>query len=125
MEEAALRALVYIRMPEGSIDERGFAMLKLIRASRPAAKRVSPARFKEMLREQYLLVGLDEGRAIEALPKLLGEDAAARRAALDTLHQVLAARGMMSDEGRRRLVQVEALFSAPPKKVVKSETAHV
>ena len=125
LEEAALRALVYIRMPEGSIDERGFAMLKLIRASRPAAKRVSPARFKEMLREQYLLVGLDEGRAIAALPKLLGEDAAARRAALDTLHQVLAARGMMSDEGRRRLVRVEALFSAPPKKVVKSETAHV
>ena len=29
VEEAVLRALVYIRLPEGSIDERGFAMLKL------------------------------------------------------------------------------------------------
>ena len=75
LEEAVLRALVYIRLPEGSIDERGFAVLRLIRASRPAAKRMSLARFKEMLREQYLLVRLDEERAVSALPKLLGEDA--------------------------------------------------
>ena len=40
LTEAALRALVYIRLPEGSIDERGFTVLKLIRASRPGAKRI-------------------------------------------------------------------------------------
>ena len=74
LEEAALRALVYIRLPEGSVDERGFTVLKLIRASRPVGKRMSLARFKEMLREQYLLVRLDEERALEALPKLLGAD---------------------------------------------------
>ena len=33
-----MRALIYIRLPEGSSDERGFNMLKLIRASRPAEK---------------------------------------------------------------------------------------
>ena len=79
LEEAVLRALVYIRLPEGSVDERGFAVLRLIRASRPAAKRMSLARFKEMMREQYLLVRLDEERAVSALPKLLGEDAVARK----------------------------------------------
>ena len=41
---------------------------------------MSLARFKEMLREQYLLVRLDEERALRALPKLLGDDAAARKA---------------------------------------------
>ena len=72
LEEAALRALVYIRLPEGSIDERGFAVLKLIRASRPAGKRMSLARFKEMLREQYLLVRLDEERALERSAEAAG-----------------------------------------------------
>ena len=67
-----MRALIYIRLPEGSVDERGFAALKLIRASRPVAKRMSLARFKEMVREQFLLVCLDETRAINALPSPAG-----------------------------------------------------
>ena len=67
-----LRALIYIRLAEGSIDERGFAMLKLIRASRPAAERISLARFKEMLREQYLLVRLDEARALQHAAEVAG-----------------------------------------------------
>ena len=68
LEEAALRALIYIRLADGSIDERGFAVLKQIRASRPAGRRISLARFKEILREQYLLVCLDEERALGAVP---------------------------------------------------------
>ena len=67
-----MRALVYIRLPEGSVDERGFAMLKLIRASRPAAKRIAWHSSRTIVREQYLLVRLDEDRAINALPTLLG-----------------------------------------------------
>ena len=81
LEEAVLRALIYIRLPEGSVDERGFAMLKIIRESRPAAKRMSLSRFREMLREQYLLVRLDEERAIEARAQAArgGDDEHARR----------------------------------------------
>ena len=85
---------------------------------------MSLARFKEMMREQYLLVRLDEERAINALPKLLGADAVGRKAALDVLHRVLAARGGLSDEGRRRLTRVEALFDVQPDKTVKAEAAH-
>jgi pimeloyl-ACP methyl ester carboxylesterase len=124
LEEAALRALVYIRLADGSIDERGFAVLKQIRASRPAAKRISLARFKEILREQYLLVHLDEERALGALPRLLGDDDAARKATLDVLHRVLAARGDLSDEEKRRLTRVEALFGPLPAKAARTETAH-
>jgi pimeloyl-ACP methyl ester carboxylesterase len=123
-EEAVLRALVYIRLPEGSVDERGFTVLKVIRASRPANKRMNLARFKEMLREQYLLVCLDEERAIKALPKLLGSDDIARKASLDVLHRVLSARADMSDEGRSRLAQIEALFGVRADKVSKPESAH-
>jgi hypothetical protein len=122
--EAALRALIYIRLPDGSIDERGFSVLRLIRASRPDDKRISMVRLKEMVREQYLLVCLDEQRAIGALPKLLGGDANARKSTLDLLHRVLAAREDMSDEGKRRLARVEALFSLKPEKTVSAEAAH-
>ena len=124
LEEAAVRALVYIRLPEGSVDERGFTVLKLIRASRPVGKRMSLARFKEILREQYLIVRLDEERALEALPKLLGADDAGRKAALDVLRRVLDARGSMSDEGKRRLAKVEALFGGRTGKAVNAEAAH-
>jgi pimeloyl-ACP methyl ester carboxylesterase len=122
--EAGLRALIYIRLPDGSVDERGFSVLKLIRASRPANNRISMARFKEMVREQYLLVYFDEERAIAALPKLLGADTNARKSTLDLLHRVLAAREDMSDEGKRRLARVEALFSLKPEKTVSAEVAH-
>ncbi len=76
------------------------------------------------MREQYLLVRLDEERAIAALPKLLGADANERKATLDVLHRVLAARGDMSDEGKRRLARVEALFDVKPEKARKAEAAH-
>jgi hypothetical protein len=124
IEEAVLRALVYIRLPEGSVDERGYAVLKLIRESRPASRRVSLARFKEMLREQFLLVCLDEERAINTLPALLGADAGERKAAVDVLRRILEARGALSDEGKRRLARIEAVFGAKPVKSPAPEPAH-
>jgi pimeloyl-ACP methyl ester carboxylesterase len=124
VQDAAIRALVYIRLPEHSIDERGFSALKLIRASRPLNQQMSLAQFKEMLRQQYLLVCLDEERAIATLPKLLDGDPTQRKAALDALRQVTSARGDMSDEGRRRLKRVETLFEVETTKRSKTEAHH-
>jgi Protein of unknown function (DUF3141) len=124
LPEAVMRALIFIRLPEGSVDERGFAALKLIRASRPVAKQMSLARFKEMVREQYMLVRLDEDRAINALPTLLGSNTRERKAALDILHQVLAVRGDLSVEGGRRLTRVEAAIGVEPERAAKAEPAH-
>jgi hypothetical protein len=99
-------------------------VLKLIRASRPADKQASLAQFKEMMRKQYLLVCLDEERAITALPKLLGRNAASRRTALDALHRVLAARDGTSEEGKRRLKRIESLFAADTAEKSKTEAEH-
>ncbi len=49
--EAAIRALIYVRMPEKAADERAFEMLRRIRAEHGAEK--SLAEFKQDLREQY------------------------------------------------------------------------
>jgi hypothetical protein len=112
VEEAVLRALIYIRMPQGSVDERGFAMLRLVRASRPEGKKMSAARFKEMAKQQYFLLRLDEERAVKALPRLLGPDKDVRAEALEVLHQLLVARGTLVPESQKRLARVEALFGA-------------
>ena len=98
-----MRALIYVRLPEGKVDERGFAALKQISSELPAAKRLGLARFKEIVKEQYLILLLDEERAIAALPKLLPDDRRQCEEALALVRRVLAARGALPEEGRRRL----------------------
>jgi pimeloyl-ACP methyl ester carboxylesterase len=112
--EAAVRALIYVRLPEGKVDERGFAALKQISAELPAAKRIGLVRFKEIVKEQYLLLLLDAERAIAALPKLLPANRRQCEEALALVHRVLAARGALPEEGRRRLERIEAMFAGPP-----------
>ncbi|MGH7122081.1 MAG: DUF3141 domain-containing protein [Acetobacteraceae bacterium] len=124
IREATIRALIYVRIPEGQIDERGFAALQAIRAARPAAERVSMAEWKTIFRDQYLLVLLDEKRAASTIPKLLPANQDERRTALEILHRALAARGIQSAETRRRLHEVEALFGLERSKQVKAEAAN-
>jgi hypothetical protein len=113
LEEAFLRALIYIRLPEGAIDERGFNMLKIISESRKAGERLDNQRFKEILREQLQLVTLDPERAIAALPKLAAPGSADAEKALKALHLMIAARGAPLEEGQRRLTEVESLLGGP------------
>jgi pimeloyl-ACP methyl ester carboxylesterase len=112
--EAAVRALIYVRLPEGKVDERGFAALHQISAEMASAKRVGFARFKEIVKEQYLVLLLDAERAIAALPKLLPDDRRECEDAIALVRRVLAARGDLPEEGRLRLKRVEALFAGSP-----------
>jgi pimeloyl-ACP methyl ester carboxylesterase len=120
--EAAVRGLIYVRLPEGKVDERGFAALKQISAELPAAERIGLIRLKEILHEQYFILLQDRERAIAALPKLLPEDRQ-REEAIGWVRRVLAARGALSEEGRHRLDRVEALLAAPPAKVGREKAA--
>jgi hypothetical protein len=110
LPQAVLRALIYVRMPGRSVDERGFTALQAIRAMQPVNNRMRMAELKACLKEQYLLVRLDEERAVRAIPRLLPDSEHARRTALEALLQVLGARGALPEEGLRRLNRVEALF---------------
>jgi pimeloyl-ACP methyl ester carboxylesterase len=115
IEEAILRALIYVRRPDGGFDERGYRMLKNIREMRKSNERLSLLRFRQMLNEQLQLVVQDEERAITALPKLLQADES-ETTALDALHQLAGATGRLNAESERRLARVEKLFGAPPAK---------
>jgi hypothetical protein len=111
--EAAVRALIYVRLPEGKVDERGFAALKQIGAELPPAKRIGFAKFKEVVKEQYLILLLDTERAIAALPTLLPNDRRQCDEALALVRRVLASRGALPEEGSRRLECNETIFVGP------------
>ena len=121
--EAAVRALIYVRLPEGKVDERGFAALKQISAELPAAKRVGLTRFKEIVKEQYLILLLDAERAIASLPKLLPSNRRQCEEALALVRRVLAARGALPEEGRKRLERIEAMFAGPPPEIGRDKAA--
>lgn len=118
--EAAIRALLYIRMAEGAADERGLALLRRIREEHGGG--LSLAEFKQLVREHFLMLVLDEARAIEAIPTMLGRDREHAARAGRELRRVIEAVGLRSDEGRRRLAAIEALFAeAGPKPSSKGE----
>ena len=121
--EAAVRALIYVRLPEGKVDERGFAALKHISEELAPAKRVDFARFKEIVKEQYLILLLDAERAIAALPKLLPDNRRQRDEALTLVRRVLDARGALHEEGHRRLERIEAMFAGPPPELGRDKAA--
>ena len=108
------RALVYIRIPEGRIDERGFAMLTSLRAEAPVEERRSLNELKQLFKEQFFLVRLDEERALESLPALLPSDPEKRRLGLDIVQRMLGAEDALSPEGVRRLKRIQALFEPRP-----------
>jgi len=111
--EAAVRALIYVRRPDGTVDERGFAAIKEIGVALPAAKRIGLVRFKEIVKEQFLILLLDEDRVIAALPKLLQNDRRQCEQTLAMVHRVLAARGALSPEAKRRLARIDKLLDLP------------
>jgi hypothetical protein len=109
--EAAVRALIYVRRAEGGVDERGFNLLKQLREAAPPDARRPMSELKEVLREQALLIRIDEEHAIRAIPKLLPRAQAARRFELETIHQVLGSGGALKEESRRRLERVDSLYN--------------
>jgi hypothetical protein len=82
------------------------------------------AQLKDMMKEQFLLILLDEERAVQAIPKLLAGHTEERRIALEALHRMIAARGVLPEEGKRRLNRMEALFDIKLEKPAREEPVH-
>jgi hypothetical protein len=75
------------------------------------------------VKEQYLILLLDMERAITAFPKLLSDDRRQCEEAMALVRRVLAARGSLPEEGRRRLERVEAMFAGPPPEIGQDKAA--
>ncbi|HEX6011032.1 MAG TPA: DUF3141 domain-containing protein, partial [Geminicoccaceae bacterium] len=112
MREAFVRAFVYVRQPQLAADERGFRMLQKLRDEH--AKDVTLAQFKQLVRDQFMMVLLDPEEAVRTLPKLLaGREAEAPRV-FGVLDDLLAVGGPLTGETAARREQVARIFGAAP-----------
>ena len=108
--EAAIRALLYIRIPEGVADERGFRLLARMRED--AGGDLSLADFKTMVRDQFFTLLLDERRAIEAVPDMLDADPELASRMAKTLRNLVEVLGVESELGKSRLAEITAMFES-------------
>ncbi len=108
--EAAIRALLYIRMPDGVVDERGFNLLRRMREE--AGKGLPLSDFKQLVREQFLMLLIDERRAVEAIPSMLNGDSALAARLSGNLGRMIEVVGVQSRASRSRLAEIEALLAS-------------
>jgi pimeloyl-ACP methyl ester carboxylesterase len=108
--EAAIRALLYIRMPEGIADERGFRLLERMREH--AGTGLTLADFKTMVRDQFFTLLLDERHAIESIPEMLDSDPELAQRMATTLRKLIEVLGVESKLGKTRLAEITAMFES-------------
>jgi pimeloyl-ACP methyl ester carboxylesterase len=111
--EAAVRALLYVRMPEGVADERGFRLLEHLREG--AGSGLSLAGFKTMVRDQFFTLLLDERRAVEAIPAMLDTDPELAARMAGTLRKLINVLSVESTLGKKRLAEIAAMFESKEK----------
>src|SRR5262249_13394142 len=105
VRHGAIRALLYVGMPRGSVDERGFEAIRRMREIRESAQRPTLAEFRAMVRDQAFMLLLDPEGALAALPALI-PDAKSRRRTVAAVRQVLSAAGDITGEVAERLKRI-------------------
>jgi hypothetical protein len=110
VREAALRMLLYVGA-QGGADERSFAMIRKMRAEKDRDQTL--AEFKDVVREQALMMMMDGPAAIQAMDDLLAHASAADiREACSAMKQVLEVASPLNERGLAALERMEAIFEA-------------
>jgi len=109
VREGAIRALLYVGMPRGAVDERGFEAIRRMREIRDAAQQLTLEQFKAMVRDEAFMLLLDQKAAVAELPALIS-DAKSRRRTVAAVRQVLSAAGEITGEVAERLQRVARLL---------------
>jgi hypothetical protein len=119
---AAIRMLLYVSGTEGGLDERSFALIRKMRAESDNA--LTLQEFKDITRDQALMMTLDSAAAIQAMPRLLDDSsAAAIRGTLDNMKHVLEAAEPLSEAARESLNEMERIFEFAERRAQKREQA--
>ena len=105
--DAAARMVVYIAKSHHRVEARCFDAVQRLLAAEP---RVTFARFKEALRDQWAILTIDERAAIASLSQLLPADASERRALLDKIKSIVSAAESVDPDVQRRLREIEQLL---------------
>jgi len=115
--EAVVRSIMYVRMPENAPDERSFAMLNRIRKAYAAESTLTE--MKQLLREQYFMLLLDEKRAVEAIPGMIKGHEYTGPQMLEMIKKTVTAKGALSKPLKKRMEKISKYFM--DKEVVKGK----
>jgi hypothetical protein len=107
-----VRAALYIRLPEGVADERGFRLLQRLRDE--AGTGLTLAAFKKLVRDQFFSLLLDERRAIEAIPTMLARDPELASRMINMLGRLIEVVGVETPAGKARLREMQKIFKERP-----------
>jgi pimeloyl-ACP methyl ester carboxylesterase len=107
LRAAVIRSLIYVGTNRASVDERGF---ELARRIREAHGDMPLAELKELVREQFNILLIDQKAALDAIPSMLPADLASREKAYTLIQQLLRARGELSAEDNERMQKIAGLF---------------
>jgi len=110
LRECGIRALLYVGMARGMVDERGLEALRRMRRD-DAASRMSLSEFKTLVREQFFMLLLDQEASLAAIPRMLPQEMDQRHAVFAAIREVLSVGGGgISGETAKRLDRVAQLF---------------
>jgi len=106
--EAAIRAMLYVRLPDGVSDERAFTLLRRMRDE--AGGGIPLREFKRIVREQFFLLMLDSREAIDALPDMLARDPEQAAIFSTCLERLVETVKVRSEVAKQRYAQVLDIF---------------
>lgn len=122
VREAAIRMMLYVSSAGGNFDERSFAMLRKMREDTDSG--LALQEFKDIARDQALMMRLDSKGALQAMPKLLeGASSDEIRLAFGTMRHVLEATGPLSERASACLEEVETIFRDAAQRALAQEQA--
>lgn len=121
LRECMVRAAVYIGLARGAADERGFETIRRMRLASTENQKLTLAQFKEMVRDQFFMLLIDEKAALAAIPSLLPPDADERKAALAAIQDVATAGGDLTGEAAERMKRIVNLFEGGKPRLAKVE----
>jgi len=107
LRAALVRSLIYAGVNRASIDERGF---ELARRIREAHGDMPLAELKDLVREQFNILLINQKAALNAIPSMLPADLESREKAYTLIQQLLRARGELSAEDNERMKEIARLF---------------
>jgi pimeloyl-ACP methyl ester carboxylesterase len=112
LREAAVRMLLFAGADTIAVDSRGFRMMQRVREEYDRyfpSERLSGSTRRQLFKDQYFMLLLDEERALAALPKLVPQPAD-REVALEMVRRVLTAQGELTPGRKERLARIEAIL---------------
>jgi len=112
LAEAAVRGLLYVIRAEEAVDERAYRMLERLQTRGQVLPPLSRQAFHALARRQYMMLVLDEERAVEAIPLLLDHASDKEvREALALIRGMFEAIAPLTDEENARLNRLTGLFA--------------